>query len=70
MVLSKDTLITAEGTRYVPAGSLDQVAPDYVNWKAGSSTITLDGDFTIADLQWLVDYMSSVQSGSTMDETL
>lgn len=61
MTLLKDTLVTADG-------GLHQLVPDYVNWKVGSSTITLDGDFTVAELRWLADYMSSKQSDGVADK--
>jgi len=62
MTLLKDTLETADG-------GLRQLESGYLNWKAGSSIITLDGDFTIAELQWLINYMSSRQSDSAVDKT-
>ena len=61
MTLLKDTLKTADGGLY-------QRAPEYVDWKVGSPAITLDGDFTIAELQWLIDHMSSIQPDSAIDE--
>lgn len=36
---------------------------EYVNYSAGSSSITLDGDFTIAQLSALVTWMAAQQAG-------
>jgi len=58
MTLRKDTLIT-------DGGGLHQLGDGYINWRVGESKIVLDGRFTIADLQWLINYM---KSNSTKDE--
>lgn len=44
-----------------PDGSLHSLGdPAYIKWKLGDKYITLDGDFTIEDLSWLVSHMKSV----------
>lgn len=59
MTLQKDSLITENG-------GLHQLGPGgYINWKVGDSAITLDGDFTVAELQWFIDY---ILQSSVVDE--
>lgn len=53
MALRKDALVKADGgLRQIGSGG-------YINWKVGESKIVLDGDFTIAELQWLIAHMQS-----------
>lgn len=57
-----------EGTSRTADGGLHELASNYINWKVGDPTIVLDGNFTVAELQWLIDYVSSKQSDSAIDD--
>ena len=44
-----------------PDGSLRSKTP-YIYWELGAKHITLDADFSIEDLIWIVDHMSKENS--------
>lgn len=46
-------------------GGLYKRGSGYVSWRVGDSAITLDGDFTIAELQQFIDHMVQAQPDDT-----
>lgn len=46
-------------------GSLDALSPNYIHWKVGDVQITLDGIFTVKELEAIIAHIKEQQKGGS-----